>query len=275
MRSARPEANGGPEARCDPRSALGQVRHATTGTLTVMAAAREPRSSPGWLLDEVATAGRENLDASHVARYDAKEDAGAAHEIALLTELGLTPESMVIEIGAGTGQFAIAAAPACARIVAVDVSPVMLNALRARVSAAHLTNVDVVQAGFLSYQHHGSPADFVYSRYALHHLPDFWKAVALARLHRILRPGGVLRLWDVVYSFPPAAAEERIEAWCATGGADVEGGWSRAELEEHVRDEHSTFSWLLEPMIQRSGFEIEEAVYSEDAIFAKYVARAV
>jgi ubiquinone/menaquinone biosynthesis C-methylase UbiE len=244
------------------------------GTMAGMAATREPRSHPGWLLDEIATAGRENLDPSHVARYDAKEDAAAVDEIALLTELGLTRAAVVVDIGAGTGQFAIAAAAACARVVAVDVSPVMLDALRAGISAARLRNVEVVQAGFLTYEHHGSPADFVYSRYALHHLPDFWKAVALARLRRILRPGGVLRLWDVVYSFPPAAAEERIEAWCATRGADVEGEWSRAELEEHVRAEHSTFSWLLEPMIQRSGFEIEKAEHSEDGIFAKYVCRA-
>jgi ubiquinone/menaquinone biosynthesis C-methylase UbiE len=245
-----------------------------TGTMMAMTAAREPRSYPGWLLDEVAHAGRENLDASHVARYDAKEDAGAVDEIVLLTKLGLSAESVVIDLGAGTGQFAIAAASVCARVVAVDVSPVMLNALRARVSAARLTNVEVVQAGFLTYEHDGSPADFVYSRYALHHLPDFWKAVALARVHRLLRPRGVLRLWDVVYSFQPAAAQDRIEAWCATGGVDVAGGWSRAELEEHVREEYSTFSWLLEPMIQRGGFEIEQAVYSEDGIFAKYVLRA-
>jgi len=159
-------------------------------------------------------------------------------------------------------------------VVAVDVSPLMLDVLRAKISAAQLSNVEVAQAGFVSYEHAGAPADFVYSRYALHHLPDFWKTVALARAHRILRPGGVLRLWDVVYNFPPAAAEERIEAWCATGGTEVEGQWSRTELEEHVRDENSTFSWLLEPMIERSGFEIENAVYSEDDIFAKYVLRA-
>lgn len=241
--------------------------------MTDMAAARSG-PHPGWLLDEMASAGRENLDASHVARYDVKEDAGAGDELAVLTRLGLTRESVVVDIGAGTGQFAVAAAPVCARVVAVDVSPVMLTSLRSKVGAARLTNVEVVQAGFLTYEHHGSPADFVYSRYALHHLPDFWKAVALARLRRTLRPGGVLRLWDVVYSFEPEAAEVRIEAWSATGGDDVEGDWSRAELEEHVRDEHSTFSWLLEPMIQRSGFEIEEAVYSDDGIFAKYVARA-
>ena len=245
-----------------------------SGTMMAMTAAREARSHPGWLLDEMASAGRENLDAGHVGRYDAKMDAGASDEVALLTELGLTPESVVVDIGAGTGQFAIAAASTFARVVAADVSPMMLSYLRARVDAAQLTNVEVVQAGFLTYEHHGTPPDFVYSRYALHHLPDFWKAVALARLRRILRPGGVLRLWDAVYSFPPNVAEDRIEAWCATGGADVDGGWSRAELEEHVRDEHSTFTWLLEPMVERSGFQIEEAVYSEDGIFARYILRA-
>ena len=75
-----------------------------------------------------------------------------------------------------------------------------------------------MQAGFLSYDHEGPPADLVYSRYALHHLPDFWKAVALDRVRRLLAPGGLLRLWDVVYHFPAAEATERIEAWCATAG---------------------------------------------------------
>ena len=109
---------------------------------------------------------------------------------------------------------------------------------------------------------------------ALHHLPDFWKAVALARLRRALRPDGVLRLWDVVFDFEPAQAEARIETWCASGGDQVEGDWTRAELEEHVRDEHSTFTWLLEPMIERAGFEIATAERSADGIFARYVLRA-
>ena len=233
------------------------------------------RPSPGWVLDEMASAGRENLDAGHVSRYDAKEDAAAAAELVLLEGLGLDRQSQVVDIGAGTGQFTLAAASLCARVVAVDISPVMLNRLRAKVGASNLRNVELVQSGFLSYEHHGNAADFVYSRYALHHLPDFWKSVALERVRRIVRAGGVFRLWDVVYSFEPAEAEARVEAWCATGGADVEAEWSRAELEEHVRDEHSTFNWLLEPMMRRSGFEIEDAEYSPDGFSAKYVARAI
>ena len=229
---------------------------------------------PGWLLDEVASAGRENLDATHVAQYDTKEDADAGSELALLTALGLSADSVVVDIGAGTGQFAIAAAAVAARVIAVDVSPVMLERLRTNVADQGLTNVEVVSAGFLTYEHQGEPADFVYSRWALHHLPDFWKAVALERLHGVLRTGGILRLSDVVYSFEPSAAEERVEAWCSTLPPGLEGEWNREDLEDHVRDEHSTFTWLLEPMIERAGFAIEGAEYSDDRIFATYVLRA-
>ena len=228
----------------------------------------------GWLLDEVANAGRENLDVDHVRRYDAKEDADAEGELAVLRSLGLDGRSEVVDLGAGTGQFAIAAARICSRVVAVDVSPIVVNQLRSNLAHAQRANVHVVQAGFLGYEHDGRPADFVYSRFALHHLPDFWKVVALERVRRILRSGGVFRLWDVVYSFDPAQAEDRVEAWCATGGTDVEGEWSRAEIEEHVRDEHSTFTWLLEPMLRRCGFDVEDVEYSPDGFFAKYVARA-
>jgi ubiquinone/menaquinone biosynthesis C-methylase UbiE len=227
----------------------------------------------GWRLDEVAGAGRENLDAAHVARYDGKEDANAEREVERCLALGLDADSVVVELGPGTGQFTLAVAPHCGRVVAVDVSPVMLARLRTKLDDAGVTNVEIVEAGFVSYEHHGPPAELVYSRFAMHHLPDFWKGVALSRIHGMLRPGGVFRLWDVVYAMEPGEAEDRIEAWCATGGDSVDGEWSRAELEEHVRDEHSTFTWVLEPMFERAGFTIEDAVHSGDGILAAYVLR--
>jgi ubiquinone/menaquinone biosynthesis C-methylase UbiE len=233
------------------------------------------RGVRAWFFDEFAHAGRENLDECHVARYDDKEDADAEREVQLLHEAGLTPVSRVVEFGPGTGQFTVRVAPACARVTAVDVSPLMLTRLRAKVSELGLDNVELVQAGFLSYLHDGPPADFVYSRFALHHLPDFWKAVALMRVWRIMRPGGMLRLWDVVYDFAPSEVVERLEGWFATAGDSVETDWTRAELEEHVRDEHSTFSWLMEAIIERTGFEVLDARRSADGLFVQYLLRAV
>jgi hypothetical protein len=90
----------------------------------------------------------------------------------------------------------------------------------------------------------------------------------------MLRPGGVFRLWDVVYSFDVDEAHQRIEAWCAPFGEEVEGDWARWELEEHVRDEHSTFTWLLEAMFERTGFAIESADYADDGFDARYLLRA-
>ena len=235
--------------------------------------ASEAAGTPGWVLDEVAHAGRENLDPAHVARYDRKEDADADAEVRLLQRLGLDATSSLVDVGAGTGQLALAVAPFCRHVTAVDVSPVMLAHLRSEVDARGVTNVECVEAGLLTYEHDGDPADFAYCRYALHHLPDFWKALALARVNGFLRPGGVLRLWDVVYGFEPVEAPARLEAWCATGGESLQTDWTRPELEEHVRDEHSTFTWLLEVMIVRAGFAIEDAAYSADQLSARYVLR--
>ncbi len=68
----------------------------------------------------------------------------------------------------------------------------------------------------------------------------------------MLRSGGWLRLWDLVYGFGPDEANDRIEEWVrANEGPDHNTGWTRGELEELVRDEHSTFTWLLSPCSTR------------------------
>ncbi len=77
-----------------------------------------------------------------------------------------------------------------------------------------------------------------------------------------------------VYSFAPEEADGRIEQWCASiPEAGEQTDWVRADVEEHVRDEHSTFTWLLEPLLERSGFDIQATDYTDDGIFAKYLAR--
>jgi ubiquinone/menaquinone biosynthesis C-methylase UbiE len=228
---------------------------------------------PSWWLDELAHAGREHLDELHSRRYDAKMDAQAAAEVDALAATGvLVPGSTVVDLGAGSGQFALAAAEVCGRVVAVDVSPVMLERLLEKRERTGVRNVEVVCAGFLSYEHRGEPVHLVYSRFALHHLPDFWKALALRRIAGLLRPGGALRLADVVYSFDTFEAESRIDAWIEQSlSIDVERGWTREELAEHVRDEYSTFTWLLEPMIDRAGFDLREASYDPSGMFASYL----
>ena len=224
----------------------------------------------GWWLDETAHAGGEHLDADYVAGYERKAGVDAAEFVDALRGLGLDESSTLVDLGAGTGWLALAAARVCRRVVAVDVSQAMLAVLRSRAEEQGLANVECVRGGFLTYAHVGEPADLVFSRNALHHLPDFWKGVALERTAAMLGPGGILRLHDLVYSFEPAEAEALVEAWLTGAAARPEDGWTRAELETHVREEHSTYAWLLEPMLLRAGFEVREATHSPSRTYAAY-----
>ncbi len=225
---------------------------------------------PGWFFDELAHAGDEHLDPAYVAAYDRKAATDPAGDLALLRDLGLNETSVLVDLGAGTGALALAAAPHCRRVVAVDVSPAMLTLLGERARRQGFDNLAAVRGGFLSYTHGGDAADFVFSRHALHHLPDFWKAVALTRVAALLKPGGVLHLRDLVFSCGSSEIEPCVEAWLAGASSRPGVGWTRPELEEHLRLEHSTFTWLLEPMLDSAGFEILHTDYSASRVYAAY-----
>jgi len=222
-----------------------------------------------WTLDEGTHAGPEHLDPDYVAAYDRKSGADRVNDLAELRRHGLDHTSTVVDLGAGTGRFAVAVAPHCRQVIAVDVSPAMLQFLRHRISEAALSNIECVEAGFLTYEHAGAPADIVYTRNALHHLPDFWKAIALCRIAQMLRPGGLLRLRDLIYDFRPAEADGVISRWLDGAVADHAHGYTSHDLAEHVRTEYSTFSWLLEPMIDAAGFDIIEADFDR-SVYGRY-----
>ena len=226
--------------------------------------------APCWFPDELAHAGDEHLDPEYVLGYDRKAGADPTEDVALLRDLGLNETHTLIDLGSGTGTLALAAAPLCRRVVAVDVSGAMLSILKEKTQRLGVENIECVQGGFLTYGHRGEPADFVYSRNALHHLPDFFKALALQRIASILGAGGALRLHDLLFSFDPREAYHVIEAWLASAAEQPERGFTRPEIEKDVREEYITFSWLLEPMLGRAGFEIQDARHHASRCYSAY-----
>ena len=85
--------------------------------------------------------------------------------------------------------------------------------------------------------------------------------MALDRIARMLRPGGVLRLRDLIYDFRPAEAAAVFQDWFDSAAADPAAGYTGADYAEHIRTEFSTFRWLLEPMLAAAGFQIVTAEY--------------
>jgi ubiquinone/menaquinone biosynthesis C-methylase UbiE len=223
-----------------------------------------------WMLDELAHAGPEHLDAEFIAGFDRKQgypDPG--EDISLLLAHGLSEDSVVIDFGAGTGQFAVPAARHFGRVVAAEISPAMRDVLRERAATQGLASLECARGGFLSYEHTGAPADAVFTRHALHQLPDFWKVLALRRIASMLRPGGILRLHDLIYDCAPDQTETFLESWLAGAAKDSAVAYTRPELAEHIRTEHSTFRWLFEPMLTAAGFEITDSSF-RSSVHASY-----
>jgi putative AdoMet-dependent methyltransferase len=183
----------------------------------------------------------------------------------ILDFLDLNGDQTVLEIGTGTGEFALAAAVHCSRVYAVDLSAGMLKYAKKKARSWQVSNIEFLQAGFLTYQHHGPPLDAVVTQLALHHLPDFWKQVALMRLADMLKEGGKICLRDVVYSFDVNAYEDFFEEYISKGAEKVGDEFS-GRIAAHVKNEYSTLDWIMRGMLERAGFKIDRPDHKDGFI---------
>ncbi len=216
-------------------------------------------SLPRWYFSEFEPVGVDLDSVAAVAAFDRNHGTDPARDLELLQRLGAEPGTVLVDFGCGTGSVVVAAAQCGMAAHGVDVSENMLSATRRRAVESRV-EVCLHRAGFLSYEHHAEPADIVTVRSALHQLPDFWKQVALIRIHQLMRPGGVLYLSDAVWSFPPENWHRAMTEWIERMGKPPGSGFTRGDFETHVREEYSTFDWILEGMLAKAGFSIDSVV---------------
>jgi putative AdoMet-dependent methyltransferase len=221
---------------------------------------------PAWRYNEMKSCGT-NFHSFFVARrYDRYHQTFRDYRREaerIVAVLGLGHGATVLDMGCGTGAFAIHAAPYYRKIYAVDVARAMLGRARRKAKKAGLANIEFHRGGFLTYQHAGDPVDAIVSTVALHHLPDFWKLVGLHRLASMVKPGGRLYLFDVVFSFDIGRYEQSLEQYIQRMSAGT-GPDGRKAVETHIRDEHSTCGWIMEGLLERAGFRIDENDYPND-----------
>jgi len=221
---------------------------------------------PGWRYNELKPCGVNYNSALCSMSYDIhhrkfRDYQKESEEITAL--LDLDKGQTVMDMGCGTGAFAIHAAEQCKKVYAVDVSKAMLRCARRKAKKAKLDNIEFHHGGFLTYDHAPNPVDVIVSTIALHHLPDFWKLAGLKRLAQMCEPGGKLYLSDVVFSFDIDDYESRLGQWVKSMTERIGPTFAR-ELEIHVREEYSTFGWIMEGLLDRAGFAIEKTDYRND-----------
>ena len=147
----------------------------------------------------------------------------------------------------------------------------MLRYAKKKAASRGVANVDFLQGGFLTYRHLGAPLDAIVTQLALHHLPDFWKQVALIRMAGMLTDGGKLCLRDVMFSFDVREYESFFQDYLEEVSRVVDSEFA-GRVASHVQREYSTMDWIMEGMIERAGFRVER-VRKIDGFLGLYLCR--
>ena len=229
-----------------------------------------------WRYDESIAPGVDYGKDESVALYEkGRAEIGDPDEETrqLIAMLGIRKDWTVIDMGCGTGAFVVETARHCRKVIGVDISRKMLAGARQRLHDGGLGNVELVEGSFLTFQYEGEPVDAIVSKVALYHLPDFWKQVALLKMNRMLKPGGKLCIADVIYSFAPADYQREHDAFVERMQATVSPEFMK-NVELDLRREFMTTNWIIEGMLARAGFCLEQ-LRKMDNFFSVYLCSKV
>ena len=106
-----------------------------------------------------------------------------------VTQTYFRPETKVLEFGCGTGSTAIVHAPHVNQILAIDISPKMIEICRRKAAQTGVDNITFDVGTIEDLDVSDGSFDVVLGLSILHLLED--KEAAIAKVHRLLKPGGV------------------------------------------------------------------------------------
>lgn len=143
----------------------------------------------------------------------------------ILERAAPSSDDRALDVGSGTGLLALALAPRCHGVWAVDVAPAMVEHLRWVVAGQNLGNVYPLVASAATLPLGDGSIDLVVSNYCFHHLKEGEKRLALAEALRVLRPGGRFVFGDMMFGWSPgiernrAIVREKVRALARRGPA--------------------------------------------------------
>lgn len=150
-------------------------------------------------------------------RRAASWDHGAANNPGLVrvvekvvAEAAPSPGARVVDLGCGSGQLTLRVAPAVGSVVGVDVSQAMIDLLAENAAHAGVTNVEGRAVPIEHLDFAPGSVDVVISNYALHHLRDPDKALAVRKAASWLAPGGRLVIGDMMFGRGGDARDREI-----------------------------------------------------------------
>ena len=114
----------------------------------------------------------------------------------LVEKLAINPTDVVVDFGCGPGYFTIELAKKAKRVIAVDLSPQMLEKVQRKASKAGAQNVDVLQSNGKKIQLPDASVDLILLVTVYHEVGD--SETVLGEFGRILKPSGRLAIVEVI-----------------------------------------------------------------------------
>jgi arsenite methyltransferase len=143
-----------------------------------------------------------------------------------IEKAALPENSVVADIGTGTGFVAAGLASKAAKVYGFDASAEMLEV--ARRNLAGFGNIELQQAPGDSIPLPDSSLDGVFANMYLHHAPD--PAAAIREMARLLKPGGVLCITDLDTHDHEWQREQMADLWLGFERDDLRRWFAEAGL---------------------------------------------
>jgi ArsR family transcriptional regulator len=161
-------------------------------------------------------------------RWDTIRDELYGHHFYLFGIAALvSPQSVVADLGCGTGTVTEALAPFCRRVIGVDNSAPMLELARLRLE--RFDNVELRSGDIESLPLDDGEADIVTLILVLHHLEHPQSAIREAA--RCIAPGGRILIVDMLPHDRAEYRQERGHVWLGFSQADIRETLERAGFE--------------------------------------------
>ena len=169
--------------------------------------------------------------------------------------LGLREDDRVLDIGCGPGWFWAASAdvlPERINLTLADASAGMIAEATERCRPLRPWQVEGHEADVQSLPYADGAFDVVVAMHMLYHVPD--QAKAIAELHRVLKPGGVLAVTtngtgnlQQLYALTTVLGSEPIDPSVAAFGFDAAERLLRGQFGNVSRDIHPSSLRVTEP----------------------------
>ena len=136
-------------------------------------------------------------------RYRTSTVHAQGHDLALMRSAAdVTGGEIVLDAGCGAGHTALTFAPHVGHVVAYDLTPAMLDQVEQLAAERAVTNIETRQGSVEQLPFADASFDRVVSRYSAHHWGQ--PLQALLEFKRVLKPGGLLILSDIIAPEDPA-----------------------------------------------------------------------